>query len=284
MTAAADRLRLTILGCGASYGVPRIGNDWGACDPNEPKNRRRRCSLLVERFSEGGVTRILVDTGADCREQLTDARVDWVDGVLYTHPHADHTHGIDDLRWLALRNRRRIDVYMDQSTSDRIRTAFGYCFETPEGSSYPPIMIEHRITAGNRFEINGAGGPIPVLPVLQDHGPAISLGFRFGETVYSCDISGLPEHSEPFVKDADVWIIDALRYEPHVSHYGVYQALSKAEEMNVGKVILTHLHVDLDYNELTEKLPENAMAAYDGLVIETRLDDTSVEQDHSASV
>lgn len=270
MKLGENELKLTILGCGASYGVPRIGNDWGACDPNEPKNRRRRCSLLIERFSGDKVTRVLVDTGADLREQLTDARVTWVDGVLYTHAHADHTHGIDDLRWFALSNKRRIDVYMDELTSERIRSAFGYCFETPEWSSYPPIMIEHRIHPGTTFSVTGDAGPIEIIPILQEHGDIHSLGFRIGDCVYSSDISALPGPSEEFVKEANLWIVDALRYEPHVAHFGVFQALEKAEEMKVKNVVLTHLHVDLDYCELSSRLPEYAQAAYDGLILSAK--------------
>ncbi|MBN8920376.1 MAG: MBL fold metallo-hydrolase, partial [Rhizobiales bacterium] len=136
--------RFTILGCGSSAGVPRLGSGWGACDPNNPKNRRRRCSLLIERFDGDKATRVLIDTSPDLREQLLDAEVNELDGVLYTHEHADHTHGIDDLRAFALYQRRRIDVYLDVPTSLSLHARFGYCFQTPAGSSYPPILHEHR--------------------------------------------------------------------------------------------------------------------------------------------
>src|SRR5580693_6497334 len=140
-------LKFTILGCGSSAGVPRPALGWGACDPKNPKNRRRRTSLLVERRETAGVTRVLVDTSPDLREQLLDADVDWLDGVLYTHEHADHTHGIDDLRGLFLKHRRRLDAYLDEPTSKIVAFRFGYCFVTPPGSSYPPILNEHRIQA-----------------------------------------------------------------------------------------------------------------------------------------
>ena len=149
--AAPDRIIATILGCGSSGGVPRIGNDWGICDPDEPRNRRRRCALLIEGWRDGEAepTRILIDTGVDLREQLLDMAVNRVDAVFYTHEHADHTHGIDDLRVLALLNRKRVDVYFTPECGARIREAFGYCFTTPAGSSYPPILNAHEIAAGD---------------------------------------------------------------------------------------------------------------------------------------
>jgi phosphoribosyl 1,2-cyclic phosphate phosphodiesterase len=164
-------LTFTILGCGSSGGVPRPAIGWGDCDPANPKNRRRRCSLLVERQSaSGGRTRVLVDTSPDLREQLLGAEVDWLDGVLFTHEHADHTHGIDDLRGLFLRHRRRIDAYLDEPTYRVLYFRFGYCFVTPPGSTYPPILNEHRINAGAAVTIEGQGGPLTALPFLQDHG------------------------------------------------------------------------------------------------------------------
>ena len=159
--------KFTILGCGSSGGVPRPALGWGACDPNNPKNRRRRTSLLVERRDGGGVTRILVDTSPDLREQLLDAEVDWLDAVLYTHEHADHTHGVDDLRALYIKQRRPIDVYLDDYTSKSMHTRFDYCFRAPPGSEYPPIVREHRLTAGEPVTVAGKGGPLTALPILQ---------------------------------------------------------------------------------------------------------------------
>src|SRR5271156_5415251 len=138
-------LKFTILGCGSSGGVPRPALGWGDCNPNNPKNRRRRTSLLVEKHgADGGVTRVLVDTPPDLREQLLDAKVDWVDGVFYTHEHADHTHGIDDLRSFFIKRRQRVDVYLDEATAAVMHARFGYCFATPPGSEYPPIVTERR--------------------------------------------------------------------------------------------------------------------------------------------
>src|SRR5205085_1812161 len=177
-------LKFTILGCGSSGGVPRPALGWGDCDPNNPKNRRRRTSLLVERRTAEGVTRLLVDTSPDLREQLLDAEVDWLDGVLMTHEHADHTHGIDDLRPLFIHKRRRLDMYLNEPTAKALRERFGYCFEKPPGSDYPPILTENRLVAGQAVTIDGQGGPITALPILQQHGGIVSLGFRFGSFAY----------------------------------------------------------------------------------------------------
>jgi phosphoribosyl 1,2-cyclic phosphate phosphodiesterase len=261
-------LTFTILGCGSSGGVPRPALGWGACDPNNPKNRRRRCSLLVERSLHHGYTRALVDTSPDLREQLIDAQVDWLDGVLYTHEHADHTHGIDDLRALVIGRHRRIDIYVDEPTSRVLFLRFGYCFVTPPGSNYPPILNEHRIAPGRPVTISGQGGPITVLPFLQDHGDITSLGFRFGGLAYSSDLVNLPDDSIAALADLDVWIVDALRYRPHPSHFSFEQTLEWIERIAPKRAILTNLHSDLDFEELRAKLPAHVEPAYDGLRIE----------------
>jgi len=261
-------LTVTILGCGSSGGVPRPGTGWGACDPKNPKNRRRRCSLLVERRNkEGGCTRVLVDTSPDLREQLLDANVDWLDGVLITHEHADHTHGIDDLRGLVLHRRRRVDVYLDEFTSGVIGKRFGYCFVTPPGSNYPPILNEHRLSAGHAVSIEGEGGPITALPFLQDHGDIPSLGFRFDGLAYSSDLVDLPDTSVAALADIDIWIVDALRYRPHPSHFSLEQALAWIDRIKPKHAILTNMHTDLDYAELKSKLPPYVEPAYDGMRI-----------------
>jgi phosphoribosyl 1,2-cyclic phosphate phosphodiesterase len=258
-------LKFTILGCGSSGGVPRPALGWGECDPSNPKNRRRRTSFLVERHSGAGITRVLVDTSPDLREQLLDADVDWLDGVLYTHDHADHTHGIDDLRALFMKRRRRVDVYLDQRTSDIVRTRFGYCFEAPPGSEYPPIVQEHRLSAGTPVTIQGEGGTITALPVLQEHGDIASLGFRFGNVGYSCDVSGLPPESIVTLANLDVWILDALRYRPHPSHLSLDDALKWIERLKPRRAILTNLHSDLDYEIIRGKVPVNVVPAFDGM-------------------
>jgi len=263
-------LNFTILGCGSSAGVPRPALGWGECDPSNPKNRRRRTSLLVERRSAEGVTRVLVDTSPDLREQLIDAEVDWLDGVLYTHEHADHTHGIDDLRSLFIKRRQRVDLYLDEQTGTMMHTRFGYCFSSPPGSDYPPIANERRLSAGSAVTIAGKGGPITALPFLQDHGDMSSLGFRFGQVAYSADVSGVPETSLPALNGLAVWIVDALRYLPHPSHFSVDDALRWIERVKPRRAVLTNLHADLDYEKLRGKLPPHVVPAFDGMTFRRR--------------
>jgi phosphoribosyl 1,2-cyclic phosphate phosphodiesterase len=266
------KLTATILGCGSSAGVPRPALGWGACDPANPKNRRRRNSLLIERRAGGKVTRVLVDTSPDLREQLLDAEVDWLDGVLYSHEHADHTHGIDDLRALFLHRRRRVDVYLDAPTSRAMRARFAYCFEAKPGSDYPPIVSEHPIVVGETITITGAAGSISVLPFLQEHGDIASLGFRFGGLAYSADIKALPKPSIAALRGLDVWIVDALRHAPHPSHFSVAEALDWIERIAPKRAILTNMHADLDYAELRAKLPSHVVPAFDGMRIEVQGD------------
>ena len=262
-------LTFTILGCGSSMGVPRVALGWGACDPNNPKNRRRRCSLLVERTQgPGKVTRVLVDCSPDLREQLLDAQVDWVDGVLLTHEHADHTHGMDDLRPLFVKNRRRVPVYMDEPTARAMRARFGYCFTQQPGSDYPPIAELRPLLPGVPVTIDGQGGPIEALPVLQDHGDIPSLGFRFGNVAYSADIKGLPPESLGQMASLDVWIVDALRRTPHPSHMNLEEALGWIARVKPKQAILTNLHADLDYGQLRAELPPNIAPAYDGMRVD----------------
>jgi len=260
-------LKITILGCGSSGGVPRPALGWGDCDPANPKNRRRRTSILVERHGEHGVTRVLVDTSPDLREQLLDADVDWVDGVLYTHDHADHTHGIDDLRALFMKRHRRVDVYLDAATSASLNHKFGYCFTAPPGSDYPPIVTEHRLVAGEPITVAGEGGPVTALPVLQEHGDMASLGFRFGNFAYSVDLNTVRPQSVSALADLDVWVLDALRYRPHPSHLSLSDALGWIERLKPRRAVLTNLHADLDYEVLRGKLPGNVVPAFDGMTI-----------------
>lgn len=258
-------LSVTILGCGSSGGVPRVGQGWGACDPSEPRNRRRRCSILVERQGPGGKTTVLVDTSPDLREQLLGAHVTAIDGVLFTHAHADHCHGIDDLRPLAIEHRRRLDVFADADTMRALSKRFGYCFETPAGSAYPPILNGHLFEEGREIRVEGPGGPIHALPFRQHHGDIDSFGFRFGDIAYSSDVNGLPEASMAALKHLDVWIIDALRYAPHPSHFTVKEALAHIAKLRPRRAILTDLHTDLDYATLNRELPAGVEPAFDGL-------------------
>lgn len=261
------RRQVTILGCGSSGGVPRPALGWGVCDPNNPRNRRRRTSILVEQGDPGRLTRILVDTSPDLREQLLDAGVDWLDGVLYSHIHADHTHGIDDLRALVIHRRRRIDAFLDEATARGMHGRFGYCFKTPPGSDYPPILNEHRLMPGQAITIHGEGGAIDVLPYLQEHGDISSLGFRFGDFAYSADLKNLPPASAALLEGLDTWVLDALRYAPHPSHFSLDEALAWVERLRPRRAVLTNLHADLDYDELRAKLPPHVEPAYDGMCL-----------------
>ena len=259
--------RLTFLGTGSSGGVPRLGNQWGACDPADPKNRRRRCAVLVERFGPRGTTSVLVDTPPDLRDQLLEMRSTHIDGVLFTHDHADHTHGIDELRVLAFLMKRRIDAYMDAATRATLFERFRYCFEQKPGSAYPAILTARELVAGVAVTIDGAGGPVTALPILQDHGETTSLGFRFGRLVYSPDIAGAPEPSRPYFEGLEVMIVDALRVMPHPAHFSLKQALAWIERFKPERALLTHMHVDFDYATLKADLPPHIEPAYDGLQI-----------------
>lgn len=259
--------RCTILGCGSSGGVPRIGMNWGACDPENPKNRRLRCSALIERKGPGGQTAVLIDTSPDFRAQILATRLTGLDAVLYTHDHADHTHGIDDLRMVAFSMKRRVDVYFDEATGASLKSRFGYCFETPAGSPYMPILDGHQIDGTSPIVISGSGSTISAQPVSQWHGAIRSLGYRIGNLAYSPDISDIPEASIPYLEGLDVWIVDALRYTPHESHFSVKQAVTWAERLKPKRTILTHMTSELDYATLAKQLPEGVEPAFDGMVI-----------------
>jgi phosphoribosyl 1,2-cyclic phosphate phosphodiesterase len=263
-------LSLTILGCGSSGGVPRVAQGWGDCDPNNPRNRRRRCSVLVEKIDAGasGRTSVLVDTSPDLREQLLGAAVDRLDGVLMTHSHADHTHGMDDLRPLVIAMRRRIDIHMDEATSRVVRHAFAYIFESPPGSLYPPLLVEKRLLAGRSVRIDGQGGPIDAVPFLLEHGEIPALGLRFGALAYTPDLNAIPAESLPFLEGLDMWIIDGLRYAPHPTHLSVDEALAWIDKMRPRRAVITNLHTDLDYETLKARLPAHVTPAYDGMRIE----------------
>lgn len=267
-----DHLRFTVLGCGSSGGVPRIGPagpNWGACDPENPKNRRRRCALLVERRGAEGSTTVLVDAGPDCREQLISAGRGLLDAVVLTHDHADHCHGLDDLRMVVFNRRSRLPAYMDEATERTLRTRFGYTFETPEGSSYPPILDRMRIDGA--FEIRGLGGPIPFAPFRVPHGDTTALGFRIGPLVYLPDISDMTEEAWAVTEGAAVWLLDALRYTRHPSHANLEQALAWLERAAPPAAYLTNLHVDLDYAVLDGETPAHIHPAHDGLELDLPL-------------
>jgi phosphoribosyl 1,2-cyclic phosphate phosphodiesterase len=256
---------LTILGCGSSAGVPRVGLGWGAADPNNPKNRRRRCSILVERDGPQGRTSVLVDTSPDLREQLLSADVRRLDAVLITHDHADHTHGIDDLRPLVMHMRRRMPVYSDEATDRVLQQRFGYCFATPAGSDYPPILEAHRIDPDELITIHGPGGPVEALPFVMEHGRTEAFGFRFGDVAYAPDVSRMPDAAIERLQGLDILILDALRYTPHPTHFSVAEALAFIAEMRPRRAVLTNMHTDLDFETLRRELPDGVEPAFDGM-------------------
>ena len=258
-------LTLTILGCGSSAGVPRPALGWGKCDPKNPKNRRRRCSLLVERRSDRGTTRIVIDTSPDLREQLIEAEVDHLDAAFLTHEHADQTHGIDDLRSVVLHQRRRIPVYLNQSTAKDIIHRFSYCFVSPPGSDYPPILTQHSIEAGESRSIEGEGGPVELSAFIMRHGNIPALGYRIGGAAYAPDVSDIPPESWPQLENLDLWIIDGLRYAPHPSHFSVSDALTWIDRFKPRRSVITNMHSDLDYETLRQSLPPHVVPAYDGM-------------------
>ncbi|WFS02428.1 MBL fold metallo-hydrolase [Rhizobium tumorigenes] len=267
------RRRFTILGCSSSPGVPRITGDWGACDPTNPKNRRSRAALLIEQFAaDGGVTTVVVDTGPDFREQMVRARVEAIDAVLYTHAHADHIHGIDDLRGYFHIDNQRIPIHADRVTMDRIRQGFGYCLETPAGSNYPPIVEPVIIEDMQTFAIDGAGGPIHVQPHVQQHGDIQSLGFRIGDVAYCSDVSDFPPASVQALGNLDVLIIDALQYRFHPSHLSLEQSLDWISRLKPQRAILTHMHTPLDYATVLRETPANVEPAYDQMSFEFQID------------
>ncbi|SIT84618.1 MBL fold metallo-hydrolase [Pontibaca methylaminivorans] len=262
-------LRATILGCGSSGGVPRLGGEWGACDPDDPRNRRRRCSLLLERDGKDGTTSVLIDTSPDMRSQLLDTGTGRLDGVVYTHSHADHVHGIDDLRMIVFNMGERLRVWADDYTGDELLARFGYAFVRPEGSTYPPILDLHIIEGP--FEITGPGGPIPLRPFLVNHGSINALGFRIGGLAYLPDVAEIPEAAWRELSELDCWILDALRRTPHPTHAHLARSLDWIRRARPRRAVLTNLHIDMDYSEVDRDTPDHVLPAHDGMVIEVPL-------------
>ena len=259
------KLAFTILGCRSSGGVPRLGGHWGDCDPDNPKNTRRRCSLLIERTEPSGVTRVLIDTSPDLRAQLLQAGVGELDAVVYTHAHADHTHGIDDLRVVAFNTGERLPVWADGATQDALLARFGYAFAQPKGSSYPPILDLNTIDGD--VTIEGAGGAITLTPFEVTHGAIHSLGLRINNLAYLPDVSAIPEDAWAMLADLDCWILDALRRKPHPSHVHLAKALEWIERAAPKRAVLTNMHIDLDYETVRTETPDHVSPAYDGMTL-----------------
>lgn len=262
-----------ILGCGSSGGIPRLGGNWGDCDPLNPKNRRRRCSLLVRREGPDGITQVLIDTGPDMVPQLLDAGVGRLDGVVYTHGHADHVHGIDDLRQIVFNMRSKIAIWADAVTGAQLQDRFGYIFQTPEGSGYPPIGELHRIDGP--FRIDGPGGALTLTPFVVRHGEIDALGFRISEDitgglVYLPDVSAIPDAAWPAIEGAELFICDALRRTPHPSHSHLEQTVGWINRSGVERGIITNMHLDMDYEAVLHDTPDHILPAFDGMELTCR--------------
>jgi phosphoribosyl 1,2-cyclic phosphate phosphodiesterase len=259
-------MRVTILGCGGASGVPMIGNIWGDCDPQNPKNIRRRSSILVEQ----GDTTLLVDTGPDLRLQLLDAGIGRLDGVLYTHTHADHTHGIDELRALNRIQRSEIDAWATETDLKHLINKYDYIFDSKDNLKggmdfYKPSLTPKQFTHGEPFTI----GDITVLPYAQDHGFMESTGFRFGDIAYTTDAVELPDESFEALKGVKTWIVCCLQDKPHPTHAHFDRIMGWIDRVGPKQAILTHLSHRLDYGDLTQRLTgTNAVPAHDGLTIE----------------
>ena len=253
-------MRVTVLGCGPSTGVPVIGGDWGRCDPGDRRNRRRRVSVLIEI----GAVVMLIDTSPDLREQLLDAGVTRLDAVLLTHAHADHLHGIDDLRSVNRLMRSAIPLYADGQTLAEIGRRFGYVLKPVDepGRYYKPTLMPHEIVGP--FEIRG----IPVVPFAQDHGFSTTLGIRIGGFAYSTDVTELHDLAFAAIQGVELWIVDCLRREPHPTHSHLAKTLSWIARVRPRRAVLTHMDQSLDYRELSAELPSGVEPGYDGLVIE----------------
>lgn len=259
------QLRFTILGCGSSGGVPRLGGHWGECDPQNPKNMRRRCSMLIERIGERGTTRVLIDTSPDLRAQLLDAGIGELDAVAYTHSHADHVHGIDDLRMVVFNMRSRLPVWADGATQNDLLSRFGYAFVQPHGSPYPPIL--DLFTIDGDFTVEGAGGAITLKPFEIEHGSIDALGFRVGPLAYLPDVSKMTNEGWDAIQGAECWVLDALRRTPHPSHAHLEKSLEWIARSNVPRAVLTNMHIDLDYETVAQETPDHITPAFDGMQI-----------------
>ncbi len=256
-------MNLRILGCGSSGGVPMVGLGWGKCDPKNPKNRRLRPSVLV---STQGM-RILIDATPDLREQLLTAKIDHIDALFMTHTHADHLHGIDDLRRASQKG--EIDLYTDQDTLTVIKQRFGYLVASTDVKEYyKPFLTPHIIDVANGpLTIQAPEGPVAVTAFIQDHGYSTTLGFRIGDFAYSSDVVGLDDHAFDILAGVQVWVVDCLRLAPHPTHAHLEQTLDWIKRVQPRRAIFTHMSFETDYQKLINLCPPGVEPAYDGMEI-----------------
>jgi phosphoribosyl 1,2-cyclic phosphate phosphodiesterase len=269
------RLEVTILGSGSSGGVPRADGNWGVCDPADPRNRRSRCSMMIRRPSGDGPERwttAVVDASPEFRQQTAEAGAKRLDALLMTHDHADQAHGIDDIRAFAQRQRARIPCHVDAATEATLLRRFGYIFHGEKG--YPAIADLVAIPPhGAPWRVDGPSGAIPITTFDQDHGGVRSVGYRFGPIAYSSDVVELDDAAFRAMAGVELWIVDALRYIPHPTHAHVERTLGWIERLAPARAILTNLHIDLDYTELSSRLPAGIEPAFDGMRIEVDIED-----------
>ncbi len=253
-------MKITILGCGTSSGVPALGCDCDVCRSDDPRNHRRRVSIMVEH----GGTRLIVDTSPDLRAQLLDAKVSHIDGVLYSHAHADHVHGIDDLRSVNFNMRREIDVWGSEPTMDIVQERFGYAFCPMKGDIWSrPNLTPHCFQHGEMVQI----GDIPVMPFDQIHGRSLSSGFRFGDAAYCTDVKEFPDHAFEALKGIKLWIVDSVGYHEHPTHAHLDLTLEWISRVRPERAVLTHMSHQFDYEGLCAQLPEGVEPGYDGLTL-----------------
>lgn len=253
-------MRVTILGCGTSSGVPMIGCTCAVCRSSDPRNKRRRCSILIEALGQV----ILVDTGPDLRMQLLDADVRHIDALIYTHAHADHVHGIDDLRALNNVMHRSIPAYGEAAILGHIRSRFAYAFlESREALGYWRPQLDPIVFDGP-FRI----GPVEIVPFRQRHGRSDSWGLRVGGFAYSTDCDHLDEAAFAALEGVEAWVVDALRDSPHPSHAHLERTLGWIERLRPRRSWLTHMNHEVDYEGWAAKLPAGVAPAYDGLIVE----------------
>lgn len=253
-------MKVTILGCGGSGGVPMIGNVWGDCDPNEPRNRRRRVSILVEE----GDTRLLVDTSPDLREQFLDAGIDRLTAVVLTHAHADHVHGIDDLRTVNFLMQAPLPLFATPETLEEVGRRFGYALKPPSAppTFYRPVLTPTPIV-GDRFSV----GAIEARCFEQDHGYGTTLGLRFGPVAYSTDVVRLSEHAFDTLRGVDTWIVDCLRPTPHPTHAHFDRVLEWVAKLRPRRTVLTHMGHHMDYRSVAARCPPGVEPAHDGMTL-----------------